>query len=138
MGKNQLVDQVTHASTENASGISPRAGCFLLGLIGAVLLLAVFSAGTLALRGEIRLPLGELREMRVWLVNDADNLGLAFSTARLVPDATGGARRCVETHVRFLLWRSDGSPREAIYCDCYSGERRKWAYDSACDEGRMP
>jgi hypothetical protein len=105
------------AGPRSSAGMSPTVGCLISLLVGGagVACLVVFLQ--LALRGDISLSRGTPNELRVWLIQEGTNQGLGVSSSH-VASYDGGAPKCVETIVRLVLWRSDGSARSITYCDC--------------------
>lgn len=59
----------------------------------------------------------EFVEDRVWLVQEADAAGIAYSAARLSAREANGAL-CVRTNVLFILWQ--GVSENLNYCECYA------------------
>jgi hypothetical protein len=113
-------------------GLSPVAGCALLGLLALLSGAFCFGLGTLLFRDEIRLPSAGPAEGRLWLVREADNQGLGIATVRLVSGSDEGPQACVETRVRFLLWKSDGTALATRYCQCFVRENGAWLPAGDC------
>ena len=101
----------------------------LLGLIGAGL---VFMGISLASGREINVRYGEFGALRLWMVHEELNTGLGVSTSKPVGKPSAEERTCVETSVRFLLWRSDGSSRNVGYCECYQRLGGVWQLAGTC------
>jgi hypothetical protein len=113
-------------------GLSPALGCglaLLLALAGGALCLGF---GALLLRDQITLPGGGPAPGRLWLVREGNNQGLGLSTSRVVEGSRDGPRACVETRVRFLLWRSDGTSAPTAYCECFAREAEEWIPEGVC------
>lgn len=113
-------------------GLSPAAGCLLalaIGLAGAALCLVL---GILVVQGEVRLPGGELTAPRLWLVREPQAQGLGLETKRIVRGGVREDAACVETRVRFLLWRSDGSASRLVFCECYGRVDERWELKGPC------
>ncbi len=94
-----------------------RAGCIIALVIWFAILLLPCLMITLAVQQEIVITTGGApgQQIRVWLISEADQRGLAISTAsaqQSSPDAV-----CVQTNVRFLLWAGKADPLS--YCNCY-------------------
>jgi hypothetical protein len=102
--------------------ISPALGCLLSILLGLLGVACVLIVGLFATQGEIAFRRGEPDEVRVWLVREPTNQGLGLSTGRVTSRAEDGRPVCVESRIRFLLWRSDGSARALTFCDCAAGQ----------------
>ena len=80
-----------------------RVGCFAFGLLWLCVAVVSLMVGLLAVRGDIVISRGELRQTRLWLVQEEGNRGLGLSSTRLVSGDERGDRACVETRVRFFL-----------------------------------
>ena len=94
-----------------------------------VILLLPCALFSLAFGGEIRIGHGTVPEperhplLLVNLVMDADNRGLRFETSSILPDDDNPQTAvCVQSHVNYLTWETDGSAQPAQYCDCYERE----------------
>lgn len=117
-------------SPQGSQGISPLGGCLLaavLSLAGGAL---IFAIATLVTTGELRFGQNETVGSRLWLVNEDESQGLAWSSGEVVREQ--GTDVCAETKVRFLLWRSDGSRQDLTYCDCYVRVDQRLVYEGAC------
>ena len=90
-------------------------------LLWVVILMIPLSVMVLAMRGEFRFNLpgnAPNREMRIWMVMEKDNRGIAYS--RPFVASRGDDVLAVQTDVRYLLWEGEG---EAIsYCQTYTRE----------------
>lgn len=113
--------------------IPPALGCLLSILLGLLGVLIFFVVVSLALRGEVRLARGALEETRFWVVNEADELGLAYSTATIVEGSEPAGEACVETRVRFVMLRSPEPRPPVSYCECYQQFDNRWASIGDCD-----
>ena len=73
---------------------------------------------TLATQGEIVIGLGSVpgQEMRIWLVMDADQRGIGYSTPSVIAQSDQAV--CVQTNVSYALW--EGEADAAVFCDCYA------------------
>lgn len=90
----------------------------------------IFAIGTLVTTGELRFGQNETLGARLWLVNEDENEGLAWSSGEVVREQ--GADVCVETEVHFLLWRSDGSQQDLTFCNCYTRADQQFVFQGAC------
>lgn len=113
--------------------LSPRTGCLISLLLGLVGVALVFAIGTLVTQREIVFGRGQPVETRLWLVSSEGNQGLAFSRGRVVEGDLSGQEVCVQTRVRFLLWRRSGPAQNTEYCECYAREAGRWVYTGACE-----
>lgn len=114
--------------------MSPAGGCLLAAALGLAGIALIFALGTLLTAGEMRFGQDEAIGSRLWLVNEGENRGFGWSSATIIEQ--GQASMCVQTHVQFLLWSSDGSQPELIFCDCYEQISGRWMYKEVCPDGR--
>jgi len=117
--------------------VPPAVGCLASILVGLLAVAVLFSAMRLVRDGELRYG-GPLTPVRLWLVNDAGNQGVAFSTAAYSDERYGLDGVCVLTQVRFLLWRQDGSGASIEYCECYQVVSQGWQYLGSCPSRNTP
>jgi len=94
-----------------------RAGCIVALILWFAILLTPCFFIVLAAQQEISISTGSApgQQIRVWLVSEADQRGLALSTGSM--RQIGENTICVQTEVRFLLWA--GSAEPINYCECY-------------------
>jgi hypothetical protein len=78
----------------------------------------------LAVRGEISITTGSAPEqrIRVWVIQEAGQSGVGFSNVDI--HQTADDALCVQTNVRFLLWRGHAEPTQ--YCECYEQVESGW------------
>jgi predicted membrane protein len=112
-----------------------RLGC-IIGLI--IWLFLVFSPClmiVLAVRGEIALTTGSAPEqkLRIWLIQEAAQSGVGFSNVDVLTD---GDQLCVQTNVRFMLWRGQAEP--AQYCECYTRTETDWQLLDVSQDACIP
>lgn len=99
----------------------------------AILMLpcAMFS---LATGGEIRISHGDIPEreahplFQLNLVMDIDNRGFQITRSSVLPD--GEQDVCIQTHVSYIMWETDGTAESVSYCDCYerAASDSDWQY----------
>jgi len=114
--------------------VSPALGClsvFLVGVLAAGLLLVVLSV---ALRGEARFSKGDLGEMRIWLIRETVNQGLALSTTRIVEGRESSGKACVRTTARFLMVRTAQEVEDVQFCECYEKQGETWVGGAECQQ----
>jgi hypothetical protein len=114
--------------------VSPALGCLsviLIGLVAAGLLLVVLSV---ALRGEARFSKGDLGELRIWLIRETANQGLALSTTRIVEGRESSGKACVRTTARFLMVRSAQEVEDVQFCECYEKQGETWVGGGECEQ----
>jgi hypothetical protein len=84
----------------------------------AIMCLPLFAVA-LAMRGELAWQRGEFVEDRVWLIQEADQRGVGYSSARVTRNEEPvDGPICVRTRVLFVLWQGSAEPVE--YCECYA------------------
>jgi hypothetical protein len=129
-------DEAIGSSSEDLP-FHPAVGCLLSVAIGLVAVALLFGLARLLSEDELRFGGGELTPNRLWLIRDGENQGLAYSTGRVVERGEDADRVCVETQVRFVLWKAD-TPFDPIrYCDCYLRQGSQWQYTEPCG-GALP
>jgi hypothetical protein len=90
---------------------------------------AMFS---LAVNGSIRIPHISAPEpetqpfFEVNLIMSVEQRGLQIVRSVVMP--LQNEQQCVETHVSYLLWYTDGTDESAVFCDCYKrdGASARW------------
>ena len=87
---------------------------------------------TMAVPGEIRIGRGELGETRVWLLREAGDRGLGFSSTRLVSGSEASGAACVETRVRFLILSGAEGSAPVSYCECLEKVGETWTSTGEC------
>jgi hypothetical protein len=112
--------------------VPPWVGCLASVLVGLVAVVFVFQVGKLLAQGDLRWGGGSLTPTRLWLVQEGSNSGVGFSTAHVVDGSIDSPTVCVETRVRFLLLRSDGTAKPVTYCQCYRRSGDSWQGAGAC------
>ncbi len=112
-----------------------RLGCGLLLVLWFLVLLTPCALIALATQGEIVLTHSDVPndDLRIWLIQEAGQRGIAVSNARRVDAAN--ATTCTLTDVRFLLWQGTGGEAQH-YCSCYAHQETGWSSvaegDAAC------
>jgi hypothetical protein len=105
-----------------------RLGCTLAVIVWFLILLLPCFLGVLAVQQEISINTGSLpgQQIRLWLISEAEQRGLALSTGTVHQSVDNAA--CVQTNVNYYLWT--GSEAPSIYCDCYerSSSDMPWSY----------
>jgi hypothetical protein len=112
--------------------VPPALGCFsvfLVAVLAAGMLLIVLS---IALRGEARFDKGDLGELRIWLIRETANQGLALSTTRIIAGAESSGEACVRTTARFLMVRSAQEIKDVAFCECYEKQGETWVGAGDC------
>lgn len=107
----------------NSTGhVIKRLGCiFALVIWFSILLLPCFFI-VLATQQEIIVSQGRLpgQDLRIWLIMEANQRGLAFSSTSTYPAQGVEAQEgiCLQTNVSYFLWQGTGE--NSAYCDCYA------------------
>ncbi len=126
------MDDETRTPASQGTRLTPARGCALALLLALLPALLVLAAGVLAVQGEIVFGRGSLTETRLWLVREAGSAGVGASAGRFVQGGADEPTACVETRVRFLLWRSDGSLPSARFCECFERGADAWQLSGPC------
>ncbi len=102
-----------------------RLGCAALLALWFLLLLTPCLGFVLVVQHEIVLTHSDLPDdtFRIWLIQQIDQRGIAFSSARRIdlPNQTA----CTVTDARFVLWQGQGAPTH--FCSCYTRQADTWA-----------
>ncbi|MBZ0303284.1 MAG: hypothetical protein K8J31_26310 [Anaerolineae bacterium] len=100
-----------------------RPGCILGLILWFLILLTPCFMIVLAVQGEIAVTTGSApdQRLRVWLIQEAAQSGIGVSSASV---QTQDDLLCVQTDVRFVLWRGSAEPTQ--YCECYTGTDANW------------
>jgi hypothetical protein len=95
-----------------------RTGCALLLVIWFMLLLTPCLLFTLAAEREMVFTYSDIPNdnLRIWLIQDAKNRGVAISNSRRVHLDNGTV--CTVIDGRFILWQGSAEPPH--YCSCYT------------------
>jgi len=109
-----------------------RLGCGLLLMLWFLLLLTPCLFIVLITQHEIVLAHSDIPEddLRVWLIQEADQRGFAISNSRRV--SAPNDEVCTLTDVRFFLWKGKGDPNH--YCSCYVRRADRWSSVAEGDE----
>ena len=131
-GSHGLSEPASQAAEQSSRGVSPGLGCLftiVIGVLAAALLLLTLS---IALRGEARFSKGELGAIRLWVIREDQNQGLAFSTTRIVDGSESSGEACIQTTARFLMLRSAQPVEDVEFCECFEKSGGRWATTGAC------
>jgi hypothetical protein len=116
-----------------------RLGCYCALLIWGVAILSPCFIIALVSQGEITITLGSApgHTLRIWLIDEADNRGLAVSRPTLVT-AHDDRAVCVQTDVGFVLWL--GQAEGNRFCECYtrSDSSAEWQFSSGNQGNCVP
>jgi hypothetical protein len=111
---------------------SPGVGCLISFLFAAIPVCLILGASALALRGELTVNLGPVRQARLWVIREGIEQGLGLSTMGKVSGDEDSGLVCYRTDVHFLLWKSLKVERQASYCECYDFDAGRWQIDGEC------
>ena len=138
LGEEAQLSESDPAKSKESGGrdfkVSPALGCLsviLVGVVAAGLLLVILS---IALRGEARFSKGDLGELRIWLIRETANQGLALSTTRIVEGRESSGKACVRTTARFLMIRSAQVLEDVQFCECYEMQGETWVGGGECQQ----
>ena len=101
-----------------------RVGCGILVAVWFLLLLTPCLFVFLVTNQEIVLTHSDVPNdnFRIWLIQEANQRGVAVSNARRVTAANNAV--CTLTDVRFIMWQGKGDPNH--YCSCYVQQDSAW------------
>lgn len=114
--------------------MSTRTGCILVAVIGIVLFIILWMCILLAVRGEIALQNEQRVGIRIWVVNSDGNQGLASSNSREVSQEHTPETICLQTTVRYILWKSSSPQPTLNYCECYTSLAGQLQYVGVCSQ----
>ena len=134
------VDSGTLAETDHVQlrkGGSPirRLGCGAMLVIWFTLLMMPCTLFYLAANREIRLWHREVPEphahplLLLSLVSEMDDRGLRLERSFVANGGSSTTATCIETNVRFFLWRSRSADQDVDYCDCYERDSVQSAWE---------
>ena len=129
--------------TESAEAVPPvppkprsrvrRAGCIIAAILWFFILLLPCFLIVLAVNQEIAITTGSApgQQLRLWLISEAEQRGLAVSNASVHQSAENAI--CVKTTVNYYLWA--GSEEPSVYCDCYERATAdaSWSYTTSTE-----
>ena len=103
-------------------------------LLAAVILCLGAAVFQVVFRGGLTVRTGQLREVRLWLVQNEDSQGLGFSNMKGVSGSQRSGQVCLETRVDFWLWSGSQQGLDTRYCECFSRVDSNWVSAGACLE----
>ncbi|MGD8553495.1 MAG: hypothetical protein PVH60_00560 [Anaerolineales bacterium] len=121
-------------NSEKQMPFSPAVGCLISFLLAAIPVCLIMGVFVLAVRNEIVLSLGPVREVRLWFVTEGQEQGLGISTMEKVSGEEDLGEVCYRSNVHFLLWRSLDIERQSLYCECYDLKDGVWGFVGDCPE----
>ncbi|MBC7813666.1 MAG: hypothetical protein H7175_21090 [Burkholderiales bacterium] len=98
-----------------------RVGCIVGLIFWGICLLLPLVAIALVIQSQIVIQHSDVpgHELRIWLVMEARERGIAISNASLHSGAGGDVSLvCVQTNVSFIFWQGSANPTG--YCECYA------------------
>ena len=119
---------------ERPMPFSPRLGC-MISVAAAVLALCLGLAFfQVAFRGGLTLHTSELRETRLWLVDNGETRGLGYSRMQRVSGSEQSGAVCLRTKVTFWLWSGGQPGLNTSYCECFQESGPGWIPAGACPD----
>lgn len=132
MGDSSAGTQAGESGRQHGWRIPPALGCLgslALGLVGVGLFYIV---ATLGLQGEVRVPRGELGELRLWMIREPGYQGLGRSSTRVVQGSERSGQACLVTSIRFLLLEAEEPIADLKTCECFEKEGDHWNSRGEC------
>jgi hypothetical protein len=119
---------------QNPTTTRGKIGCGLLVFVWFCVLMLPFLMFWLASGRSVTIPrrnvpdANEYPVFRLSLIMSKDNRGLHFITTDV--QRNGSNNLCVEAHINYLLWASDGEDNMTTYCDCFerSDTDAEWVF----------
>jgi hypothetical protein len=130
----ELQSDKPDSQSSQSMPFSSRAGCLISVLLAAAILCLGVAAFQIAFRGGLTLHTGQLREVRVWIVQNEVSQGLGYSHMRRVSGSERSGQVCLVTRVDFWLWSGAQQGLNTTYCECFSREASNWVGTGTCLE----
>jgi len=111
---------------------SARTGCVLTILLAALVLCLGLAFFQVVFRGGLTLRTSQLREIRIWLVQNDGSEGFGISRPHRVSGSERGGEICLRTKVDFMLWSGPESGMDTAYCECFQRAGSTWYSIGAC------
>ena len=127
-----MTENATQETAKSPRRVSPGLGCLFTIVIGVVAAGLLLVALSVVLRGEARFSKGDLGEIRVWVIRETTNQGLAFSTTRITEGSEASDEVCVRTTARFLMLRSEQTVEDVVFCECFEKFGGNWSSTGEC------
>ena len=112
--------------------IPPALGCLGSVALGLACVAGFYLMVTLGLQGELRVPRGELGELRLWMIREPGYSGLGQSSTRIVQGSERSGQACLVTSIRFLLVEAEEPIEDLETCECFEKEGDHWISRGEC------
>ena len=132
MGDSSAGTEAGLSGRQRGRRIPPALGCLGSLALGVVCVAGFYLVVTLGLQGEVRVPRGELGELRLWMIREPGYEGLGRSSTRIVQGSERSGQACLVSSIRFLLWEADEPIEDLDYCECYEKEGDHWSSRGEC------
>jgi hypothetical protein len=113
-------------------GVPPALGCLASLALGLACVGVFYLVLALGLQGEVRVPRGELGEVRLWLIREPGYQGLGNSSTRVVLGSERSGQACLRTSIRFLLLEAEEPVENVVTCECFVKEGENWSSVGEC------
>ena len=117
---------------EQAGRIPPALGFLGSLALGLACVAGFYLVVTLGLQGEVRVPRGELGELRLWMIREPGYEGLGRSSTHVVQGSERSGQACLVTSIRFLLLEAEEPIEDLDYCECFEKEGDHWSSRGEC------
>jgi hypothetical protein len=107
-------------------------GCLGSIALGLVCVAGFYVVATLGLQGEVRVPRGELGELRLWLIREPGYEGLGRSSTRITEGSERSGRACVLTSIGFMMLEAEEPLASLETCECFEKEGEHWISRGEC------
>ena len=132
MGDSSAGTESGPSGRQQGRPIPPALGCLGSLALGLACVAGFYLVVTLGLQGEIRVPRGELGELRLWMIREPGYEGLGRSSTRIVQGSERSGQACLVTSIRFSLWEAEEPIEDLETCECYAKEGDHWNSRGEC------
>lgn len=137
-----IEEQIEEIQPQPKRSLLSRLGCGFLLVIWFVVLMTPCALLYLASNGEIRIGHTDIPDahehprLSIELVTEVDSRGLRIVNSSVVDNMPDDNALCVQTNVRFLLWRTSENNQDTLYCDCYERDTAdaEWIFNQTMPE----
>jgi hypothetical protein len=132
-----IEEQIAEIPSQPKRSFLSRLGCGFLLVIWFVVLMTPCALLYIASNGEIRIGHTDIPDahehprLSIEVVTEVDSRGFRIVNSSVVDNMPDDNALCVQTNVRFLLWRTSEDSQDTSYCDCYERDTADsaWTFD---------
>lgn len=136
-------EPITELPVRPKRSLLSRLGCSVLLVIWFAILLTPCALIYLASNGEIRISHSDIPDsylhplLSIELLTEVDSRGLRIVNSSVAENSFDDDLLCVQTDVRFLLWKTDEENQDVTFCDCYerANSDSGWTFTQTLPDG---